>query len=366
MKKILAIALAVAMIIGLCSCNSNNGPEPNSAVASNNVAQTSESHAEAFEPMELKVSSILNQTDGLAECLTAMMDYVTEQTGGAVTFQVYWSSTFCSQAEELYFIQSGDIDMCQIQQLHYRDVLPLSMFPQTFVGSVEDSKEYFYNVMFNNTETASLIANELSEYNGVCLGLAYTGQQGLYAKKDWSSLEDLMGKKVGCVDPVPLNYLGLSTAIVPPAEGYENLDRGVIDAACSAFGGYMDMMMYEVAPFFGQDGTVVWGSPYIIREDLWNTFSPELQQIFYDAAEIAADMSVEIDQRKVAEQIELVESTGGHVFALPEADQLKLQEAYTIAGVETALETAEAQGNVEDITTVYKYALELLGYDWTW
>lgn len=383
MKRLVVLLVMLVLVAGLGACGESTSTaettEAASATTTAEVTTTADTAtpdqsattassvaAVTFEKMDLKVSTMLKETDVLAACFKALMDHVTQATNGAVTFTVYWSSTLCAPAEDLFFIQSGDVDLVQLNLLAYGDALPLYQFPQTFVGTPEESQEYFYDILFNNSETAAIEDAQMAEYNAKTLGMAYTGPQGYFARFEWSTLADLKGHKIGCVDPTVLTYLGMNTVVLPPPDGYENLERGVIDGATQAFGGYMDMLLYEVAPYFGMDGQVSWGSPYVLRNDLWQAFPEELRTIFLEGAEAAAEMSIQIGTESEASQIDLVKSTGGDVFDLNTEDQLASKEANVIATVETGLARAEQQGCLEDMTTVLKHAVELQGMEWKW
>jgi TRAP-type C4-dicarboxylate transport system substrate-binding protein len=184
-RKIFALMLVFALaltVLSGCEGIANNGGSSGGGAedAAGDTGDSADAGADAnadtgadagavtgdFEPMELSVSMSTNEVESPAKVFKTFADGVTEKTGGAVTFNIYYGSTFCGPQEELYQIQSGSLDMCILQTLAYGDVLPLLVsIPQMWPGDDAGAKNYFDTIFVDDPETSKYIGDSLSAFN---------------------------------------------------------------------------------------------------------------------------------------------------------------------------------------------------------
>lgn len=371
MKKLLSLLLALTMVFALVSCGSAGAPagsEPAPGPAASTSAEDKTPDAEVpvsdaeFEPMEISVSMSTNEVETPAKVFKVFSDYITEATGGAVTFKIFYGGTFCSPMEELYMLQSGALDMCILQTLAYGDVLPLMVgVPQMWIGTDEEAYNYFKTIFEDDPVTGGMIADALSAYNVKMVGNIYTGLNCWFSTKPFTSFEDLKGLKIGCQDSAPIDGLGLTAQFVDVGDYYDSLDRGVIDAGTFSFDGTVALKLYEPAPNVCLDQGKTWGMPFCIREDLWNTLSPELQQVFADAMSVAADYSVEQVNANIELAKENLSAEGVVINTLSDEDAAASFQAQIVASIASGMTRAKAAGCEEQMLTILNKSLELYG-----
>lgn len=374
MKKILALVLSLAMALALLSgCGSSgsassapadsgtpaasSAPEEEAAPASGDAADAS------FEAMTITVSCSTNENETPSKVLQKFIEEVQTATGGAVEFNVFYGSTFCNSTEELYQLQSGALDMCILQTLAYGDVLPLLVScPQMWVGTDEDAKNYFES-LFAEGETGELMADSLSAFNAHMIGNIYTGLNCYFSTKEFNSFADLEGLKIGCQDSAPIDGLGLTAVFVDVGDYYDSLERGVIDAGTFSFDGTVALKLYEPANHVMLDQGKTWGMPFCMRQDLYESMSPELQQVFADAMSVAQDYSVELVNANIEAAKESLTAEGVTVGELSDEDAAASFQAQLRASIASGMTRSEAAGCKDEMLIVLNKSLELYGLD---
>ena len=119
------------------------------------------------------------------------------------------------------------------------------------------------------------LMNELySQFNLVPMVVGNSGvQMGGWYRKKINSVEDLKGLKmrIGSIAGKVLSELGVTTVMLPPAEIFPSLERGVVDAA-EFVGPVHDILLglYKVAPYYYTPG--------------WHEFGPVLDVFCNKAA----------------------------------------------------------------------------------
>ena len=132
MKKLFALLTALAIAFSLAACGST--PSGSGASTSGSAAPTASGSAAASgsgeaaepvgDPVTLTLASSYKDTDAEGQYLNYFMDYVTEHSGGTITFTKYMAGTLGSAAEELSLMQNGDVDVIALYAPVYAFELP--------------------------------------------------------------------------------------------------------------------------------------------------------------------------------------------------------------------------------------------------
>lgn len=157
-------------------------------------------------------------------------------------------------------------------------------------------------------------------------------QMGGWYRKKINSLEDFKGMKmrIGSIAGKVLSEVGVTTVMVPPAEIFPSLERGVVDAA-EFVGPVHDILLglHKVAPYYYTPG---WHEPgptldVFFNKKAYNDLPKYLQSIL-DVA--AADINVRtlaaFDARSGEALEKLVQEHGVKVEVYPPEVMAKLKE----------------------------------------
>ena len=295
MKKVIATLLAMTMVFTLAACGSESAPE-SSAPGAVSSAPADSSGAE-YPKMQLNVSCSYNEAETSGQQLAYFTNYVTEKSGGNITFNVFWGATFCSAAEDLEYVSNGSVDMTLLSNAQYAEVLPLTNFPTMAGGSQENVVKMVEHIMFENDETAPLVEQELTEHNVKVLAVNAGGTNAIVSKSPLSSYEDCAGMILGAMmNQSTYEDLGMTFKFSVPPETYADLQKGIVDCAGLSLAGVVGLAWYEVAPYVITDGMYSCSNYYTINLDKWNSFDDATKTLFQEAANAARDNSFVLNE----------------------------------------------------------------------
>ena len=379
MKKLLALLLALVMVLSLAACGASDSADTAEEPAAEEAAPAEETAEEApaeeaaeaaYPEMTLTVSTSYNESESVGQEISYFFDYITEQSGGAIQFNVYWGGTFCSDTEDLAYVGNGSVDMSLLSLAQYPSELTLSNFPTFVSGSQQRANDYFHYIMFENEETASLLEDEWHANNIQALGTLPGGPTVFVTKTEMTSYKDMAGMLMGAVlDVSAMQEIGASASLVPPPNTYENLQKGINDGTYMTLDGAVAFAWYEVAPYFLIAGTYNCGSLMTVNLDTWNSFDEATQALFTEAMEYCIEQSTEMVLANEQANIDTVDSYNAEhgidyqVHAQSDEDA----EAYLAISAQFTAEecrsmAAEA-GKTEQMETVLTACAEYLGME---
>ena len=150
----------------------------------------------------------------------------------------------------------------------------------------------------------------------------------IMSRKPLRNLADLKGLKIrayGMFAEV-LGHYGAQCVSIPSPQIYENMQRGVIDAAILPWPDFfVNYGVYELSKYglvLGGFGFIV--APFSINMDTWNKISPENQEIMMKLARQAVDKNAEISASLAEPAMAKIKAKGIEVTYLSkdERDQM--------------------------------------------
>ncbi len=284
MKKILALLLALTMVFALAACGGETEPstapsaEPSAAPESStpDAEGTPDAESPAYDEVELMFATTFNEIETSGKAITYFTDYITEKSGGAITFDIKWGGTVAGTGEELSFLQAGAFDMSVLGQSQYSAVLPLLNFPGQTDESQEKCVDYFNYIVYENEATASLIQAQIEAQGVKMLGFMANGGNAFAAKKEVSTLDELKAYKLGVgMNQSAFESLGFTVQTLMPWDAYDSLSKGVVDIAFMSTAPMVSLKWHEVAPYFISVNEYSAGNYFTISLDRWNSFSAD-------------------------------------------------------------------------------------------
>ncbi|MCD8115981.1 MAG: TRAP transporter substrate-binding protein DctP [Oscillospiraceae bacterium] len=373
-KRIIAFMLALVCLLSVCACGSQTSDD-SSAVSESVANETTEvateaeeteeaKEAEAENPVTLIFASNKNESEDGGQVIKYFCDYVTEASGGTITFEIFWGGTMCSMAEEFEMVSSGSADICALNQLPFGSLIPLAQFPNSTCTGYEGTVDYANYVLFDNEESSTLIRDEFADNNLYYVGYSLNGSSGYYCNFEAYSLEDMAGKKFGTGKSGALQKdYGLNVVSMESSAGYDSLQRAVVDCTDLTMGAAYSNSWQEVADYWVFYGLVSFGNFFTLNLDTWNSLTAEQQEIFNEAG--LATLQFSIDQVTESESaiVEAVEAEGVTVtFVEGEAQEIFAEKSFRL-DCENALANAVEQGKGDEMKTVLSVAAEALGID---
>ena len=249
----------------------------------------------AVEAASLKLLTSWNKNNWPTYAvLQQYLDNVKEIGGDTVTFTISGPEVV-PPFEQLQPVASGVFDMLYTHGVYHSgskgialvvDAIEMDPLKRREKGGVWDFVDKYYQ-KHNNMKLVALISQSFSGYH-------------MFLKEPLSPEGDVKGRKIRGT----LSYhgviraLGGSPVVLPPAQIYTALEKGVVDGACWPAAGMLSMKHYEVAkyrvrPTFGSSN-----EPILINLDSWNKLNDKEKGVL-----LAAGRETELEMPWVGSQI---------------------------------------------------------------
>ena len=294
MKKLLCVALALVMVLGL-------------AITANAESQVTLVMAEV-NPLD----TIVGKTDAF------FAEKVEELTGGSVKIDLQAAGVLGSENDVLDAIANGDdsIDISRISAFALTTYgckkASLLSIPYTWTG-----RDHFW--AFADSELAAEFLAEPQEIGLPLRGIFY-GEEGFrhfFTREPVSGIQDLKGLKLRVSnDPVMVgmvNGLGASATPIPFGELYSALQTSVVDGAEQPIANYKANAFPEVANNLILDGHTLGAIQVVITDTAWEKLTEEQQAAVMEAGKLAQEFNRELSQTAENEVLDQLKADGCNV-----------------------------------------------------
>ena len=294
MKKLLCVALALIMVLGL-------------AITANADNQVTLVMAEV-NPLD----TIVGQTDSF------FAEKVEELTGGSVKIDLQAAGVLGSENDVLDAIANGDdsIDISRISAFALTTYgckkASLLSIPYTWTG-----RDHFW--AFADSELAAEFLNEPQEIGLPLRGIFY-GEEGFrhfFTREPVAGIKDLAGLKLRVSnDPVMVgmvNGLGASATPIAFGELYSALQTGVVDGAEQPIANYKANAFPEVANNLILDGHTLGAIQVVITDTAWEKLTEEQQAAVMEAGKLAQEFNRQLSQDAENEVLDQLKADGCNV-----------------------------------------------------
>ena len=294
MKKLLCVALALVMVLGL-------------AITANAESQVTLVMAEV-NPLD----TIVGKTD------TFFAEKVEELTGGSVKIDLQAAGVLGSENDVLDAIANGDdsIDISRISAFALTTYgckkASLLSIPYTWTG-----RDHFW--AFADSELAAEFLAEPQEIGLPLRGIFY-GEEGFrhfFTREPVAGIKDLAGLKLRVSnDPVMVgmvNGLGASATPIAFGELYSALQTGVVDGAEQPIANYKANAFPEVANNLILDGHTLGAIQVVITDTAWEKLTEEQQAAVMEAGKLAQEFNRELSQTAENEVLDQLKADGCNV-----------------------------------------------------
>jgi len=242
----------------------------------------------------LKLGHGLDVVHPVHKAMVYMAKKVKEKSGGKMIVEIFPNEQLGTEKECIESLQLGYLAMTKTSTAAMESFVPkMQIFgvPYLFRDSA-----HFWAFVKTPAGKQLLLEGQDKGLRGLCYYDA--GARSFYAKKAINTPQNLKGLKVRVQNSLMsvkmIQAMGGSPTPVSWGELYTALDQGVVDAAENNPPSICTARHYEVCKYYSLDEHTRLPDMLIISTKVWNSLSPEFQQILQEAA----DESVEY-QRKI-------------------------------------------------------------------
>ena len=225
-------------------------------------------------------------------------EIISQKTGGKYNIKVFGNSALGSEKDTVEQVKIGALDMVRVNTAAFHGIVPESMGP-SFPFIFRDIN-HFRNAMSGAAGAQILAAFEREGFVG--LALWESGARSVYAKKPIRNLADMKGVKLRVQQSdlwVSLaQAMGANPTPIPMAEVYTALKTGLVDAAENNYPSYETAKHYEAAPIYSETQHVMAPEVLVFSKKVWDTLTPQEQQIIRDAVKEANPYYIDLWTKK--------------------------------------------------------------------
>ncbi len=240
--------------------------------------------AAEFAPVRYKVHThVAPPPSAQGTCLMWFLEEVTKRTNGAVTFQVFWSSSLAKPAGQLELVEKNTVQIALTSMLYFPSRFIIGHFEYSFpFGPVDPilvtkAKRQIFDEFPAKRE-------EYTKNGVIMLANVVCPYYDLQSKKPIRNLADLKGMKIGMTGRYFGEWMkpvGVMPVVIPGADTYMGLQNGVIDASLLWLDFSYAISLYEQAKYrvMIDFGSAV-AEEIVMNLDTFTKLDPALQEIF--------------------------------------------------------------------------------------
>lgn len=358
MGALLVAIVALVPVIGGCAAE-----EP--------AATPTPAPAPEIEPMKLTFAST-HPAPGVSlkgDSDQLFMDLITERTDGAITFEAFWGGAMGAPAEHVEMCGAEVVDVFSGSELFVPGRLPVTAeteyvypFGPSDPALVTEATRRFRAMWPQGYE-------DIAKLNMKLLACFSSPPYNIMSKTPINTLEDFEGKRIGLIGRFFGRWFeaaGAVPVVTTGFERYEMLRTGVLDMDTLPISQQLETKLHEQCKYsidVGLNAACCW--EIFINKDLWDSFSPELQQLWLDAG---YDMEERHWKEMIPKwddiRIKAWEEAGVQFSTLPATEKKKWVDRIDDIPAEWAVELTEAGYPGWEIARSWIDITEDLGFEW--
>lgn len=283
LRKVLSIALAVAMFASLTACGGGKTNSTGSGSTSNGSTASSGTEEKEFT---LKIGDNWGATHPMAAALdNVFKKQIEEKSGGKITVEVYHDGLLGDEAALWQSVRDGSVDFTVVgtpmnQEFPmmlisdwpflYRD---LNHAKNVWTGEIADEVSTKFHEKFPEVEL---------------LGWGPNSARTFTSNKPLTCVADFEGQKFRMPNnPIHIGItenLGASAMVIPLGELFTALETGTVDGQDNGMVTVLAQNFQEVQKYLYETNHIVATLEIIANEDKLNEMSENQRQIIRDAA----------------------------------------------------------------------------------
>ncbi|MEH7380338.1 C4-dicarboxylate TRAP transporter substrate-binding protein [Bacillus sp. JJ1533] len=256
------------------------------------------------------------------------VDKALESTNYKIEWTKAFGGTVAKLGEEIEAIGEGLLDIGFIVSPFEPSKLPITNIGYNTPFSSPDPG-VIAEVAYDLVEKYPEFEKEYEKENQKLLGLGFTESYEIITDFPFETVEDLTGKKIGGAGA---NLEWIKPVGAVPVQGgltetYQNIQTGVYNGYIMYTGSTIGYRLYEVAKYFTQVGfgSVIVGG-LSVNADTFEGLPKEVQDVLVDVGKKYSFNMAEELSKETSKNLDQIESEGGVVTTLSDAEKLKWLE----------------------------------------
>lgn len=261
---------------------------------------------------DLKLSHVLSPTSDYQIMVNHFAELMAKKTGGKVKVTAYPSGQLGNERVAFEQLQMGALDMAISGTPVLSAWVPEGqVFDLPYLVQTRDQ-----GLALLNGKTGDWWRETLRQRTGVrSLGFLDYGFRQVYNKtRPINTPDDLKGLKLRVLENPSyiLTYSALGVKATPMAYGevYTALQQGVIDGGEANAQGYVNDKFVEVAKFFSYTSATYNPITFLINDNLYNSFSPDIRKALDESAKESLAYQKEVARKMDEEAVAAMKAAG--------------------------------------------------------
>lgn len=353
MKKLIAMLLCLAMMLGLASCGGpDDSTTPDDSAENTTASQTgngSDSSQDAFpenptEVYTINLGTVTEVNTAIGQTCEKIKEELYERSNGAIVLDVFYSSTLGGTTELAEGLLLGTVDIAVLNAATLSnycsniDVLNLPYVFSNRENAIAAMDEYFDE-----------ITDGIDETLGTPLGIWELGwRQFCNTQHPVTKLEDFQGLTVrvqeGALYFDTFNALGCIPTNIAIGELVTAMQQGVCDAHENPLATVVNQRHYEFAKYLTMTNHIFGTSLPIlsdaVRESLPESHLNLLLEVFDEYRWYSCEVGEELDNQFLA----TLEENGMEVAELSDSELTRIRDA--VSGVWESYDNQELLNNI--------------------
>ncbi|MGI5963261.1 MAG: DctP family TRAP transporter solute-binding subunit [Lawsonibacter sp.] len=333
MKKIISLALALAMTCTLVACGQKEAPASSNAGGSSAGGSTSQAAGETDltqgDSYVIRVAhSMTDQSSYHKSVEQEFKKVIEEKTGGRITVEIYPSSQLGGERQAFEGVGMGTIEMTLVNSANVANVdsnYALFDFPFLF-----DSTDAAYACC--DGEVGDALKESIQEYGYVNLGFGQVGYRYISnSVRPITQPSDLKGIKLRCMEnPIHIatwTALGASPTPMALNELFTAMQQHTVDGQENPPAIIYDNKFNEVNEYLSCTGHVYHPLCYVVNKTWFDGLSAADQALIAECGEKAALVQREMITADDEAAMEAMEAAGMKVNYLDDAQLQQFKDA---------------------------------------
>ena len=280
-----------------------------------------------IEERNIRVSNGVNEDHPVGNGVKAMAQCMEEKSGGKMKLTAFWGGALGGDLQATQALRSGTQEMVITSSSPLVGIAPeLGVFDLPFLVSNEQEADQLLDGEFGQ-----YISEKMPNYGVINLAFWENGFRNLTnSQRPVTKWEDLEGMKVRVMQNNvfldAFQNMGANATPMAFGEVFSALETGTIDAQENPFVTIDTSKFFEVQDYLSVTRHAYTPFLVLFSKPIWDTYSPEEQQILKDCAIVGRDVQRQVSRELSDQSLAKLQEAGMEVNELSPEEQARMRE----------------------------------------